>query len=65
MFDKVIAVHDMYVEVPNVGDAKEALQIVQSLAGKSEQSLTRMYTKGVPPGMQVNKIFGHTVTENY
>ena len=69
VFDKVTAVQVTGIvdaEVPHGGQMKkEALEIAQSLAGRSRVDFIRMYTKGVPPGIIVNKIFSHTVTEIY
>ena len=53
------------VDVPHgSGCNPEALDIAMvELSGETEVKLVRLYTKGVPPKMPLQKIFGVTSTE--
>ena len=69
VFGTVVTVHrsgNVYVEVPHGGEVnRQAMELVLNISGKPDGNYVCMYTKGVPPGMMVDKIFAHTATEIY
>ena len=67
MIDKVAAqdpTATLTVDIPyDSGFNPDGLDIAAELSGNIEMEMVRMYTKGVPPKMPLEKIFAETTTE--
>lgn len=67
-FDAVTATHKspvVRIAAPHAN--KAAIQIARTIASGTErgENFVRMYTAGIPPGTQVDKIYVHTAVEFY